>query len=243
MPLSKPSSQTENAPPPGATIAASQAWFAYFQKPLLNAKWARLAAAGFFILALIETIALLQLLKNAGPRPYFIEHDETSGAVYLSSRVAQQFTPNAANITYFLRIWATHMLSIKPDQKQTQENDIPAAAAWTVGAATKVFTEYFAQTDRVAERLAKQPGLTREVVENSTSYANEGGIAYMVLTLIERIDGIETKRAQKVLTANLILAPERFDEQQRRTNPIGLMVTHFTLTPYYGPNPSTHSAS
>lgn len=157
MPFLKRPPQTENSPPPGTTLEAINTWFAYFQKPLLNARWARLAAAGFFTLAMIEAIALIQLLRSAGPQPYFIEHDEHSGAVYLSSRVAQQFTPSAANITYFLRIWATHMLSIKPDPRQTQENDIPAAAAWTMGAAAQAFTEYFEQTDRLPSASPSNP--------------------------------------------------------------------------------------
>lgn len=231
--------RAENVPPAGTTERAQRLYFSAFKKPQLTADRAILVCIGLFCVVLLQGIERIVAARNSGPQPYFIEHDPTSGAVWLSDRVSRKYSPDALNKTYFLRIWATRAWSIKPDANQTLNTDIPAAYAWTVGSAKRELDEYFDKVDRVGDRVARTPGLTREVVENSTSFSADGRTAYMLLTFVERVNGATTANERKLLTADLLLVPDKLSEDERRDNPIGLRVAHWTLTPYYGPGGTT----
>lgn len=227
--------QPQNIAPAGTSPRALALYFSAFKKPLLTADRAMWVCAALFALNVLQGVAAIVTARHSGPQPYFIEHDPASGAVWISDAVSQKYSPDALNKTYFLRIWATRAWTIKPDVKQTLNVDIPAAYAWTIGSAKKELSEYFAKTDRVADRVANTPGLTREVIENSTSFSADGHTAYMLLTFTERVNGAVTSTQRKMLTASLLLAPEKLTDGERRDDPIGLRITDWTLTPYYGP--------
>lgn len=227
--------ELENIAPAGTSPRAHALYFSAFAKPLLTANRLFWTCIALFALNVLQGIGAIITARHSGPQPYFIEHDPSSGAVWISDAVSQKYSPDALNKTYFLRIWATRAWTIKPDVRQTLNVDIPAAYAWTIGSAKKELSEYFAKTDRVADRVANTPGLTREVIENSTSFSADGHTAYMLLTLTERVNGAVTSTQRKMLTANLLLIPEKLTDSQLRADPIGLRITDWTLTPYYGP--------
>lgn len=215
---------------------AKHQYFAAFQAPLLEADRAKVLALAFFLLALVEGIALAGLMPLKQAVPYFVEWDRRSGAVWVSDRVSAQFSPQDANKTFFLRQWAYWWLTIKPNPVETLDTDIPQAASWTTGAASEQLRTYVTKTDPIATRVTETKGLTREVTENATTYNLDGNQATMLLTLTERINGKESKAVQKLLTINFVLAPERQNAKDQKINPLGVKIDYWTLVDYYGPS-------
>ncbi|MDR8398464.1 MULTISPECIES: VirB8/TrbF family protein [Paraburkholderia] len=226
-----------NLPVPPNTGEAVAAWFAAFQKPLWEKRLAIKLAAAFALIAAGECAALIVQSTHSGPRPYFVEHDEKTGAVWVSDRYAEAYSVTAANKRYFLVKWASRVFTIEADSQDTLTRQIPAAFGWTSGAATQELETYITVTDPVAQRVVQTPGLTREFVENSTSFSADGQLAYLIFTLIESVNGKPVHPKQMLLTASFLLAPETLKPGEEKDNPIGLRITHFSLTPYLGVNP------
>lgn len=218
------------------TDRAHRLYYAVFQRPLQQADRSALVAFAFFLLALIEGIALYQLVPLKQQTPYFVEWDSRSGAVWISDRVAERFTPETANKTFFLRQWATWLLTIKPNPSDSIDVDIPRATRWTIGTATDQVTNYFSKVDPIGVRIADQQGLTREVTENSTTYSVDGKQAYMLLTLQERVNGKEFGEPKtKLLTIRFLLSTDKQAIDEQRSNPLGVKIEWWTLTDYFGP--------
>ena len=218
------------------TDRAHRLYYAVFQRPLQQADRSALVAFAFFLLALIEGIALYQLVPLKQQTPYFVEWDSRSGAVWISDRVAERFTPETANKTFFLRQWATWLLTIKPNPSDSIDVDIPKATRWTIGTATDQVTNYFSKVDPIGVRIADQQGLTREVTENSTTYSVDGKQAYMLLTLQERVNGKEFGEPKtKLLTMRFLLSTDKQGIDEQRSNPLGVKIEWWTLTDYFGP--------
>ena len=102
-------------PQPPNTALGVAGWFAAFQKPVWEKRVAIKVAALFALIALGQTVALVVESNNSGPKPYFVEHDERSGAVWVSDRYAEQYNATAANKRYFLVKWATRVFTIEAD--------------------------------------------------------------------------------------------------------------------------------
>lgn len=228
----------DKQPVPPGTGLGLKGWFAAFQKPVWDKRLAVKCAALFAAIAIGECVALVQMAQNSGPKPYFVEHDEKSGAVWVSDRYSsKEYNPTAANKRYFLNIWASRIFTISPDSQDTIQRQIPAAAAWTSGAATNELNTYILKTDPIAQRVVTTPGLTREYVENSTSFSPDGSVGYIILTLIESVNGKPTNPQQKLLTVHFLTDPSLLKAGEEKDNPIGLRVTDLTITPYNGYNP------
>ena len=213
------------------------AWFAAFQRPIWEKRLAIKIAALLAFIAIGEAAALVVQSMHSGPKPYFVEHDPKSGAVWRSDRYARDYTPDSANKRYFLVKWASRVFTIEADTQDTLTREIPAASAWTSGAATKELETYITQTDPVARRVVDTPGLTRQFIENSTSFSPDGRQAYMIVTLVESIGGKPQPPKQLLLTIDSLFAPEQLRPGEEKDNPLGLRITHFTVTPYTGVSP------
>lgn len=236
--FSRSTQEAQITPPPGTGHGVS-AWFSAFQKPILDK---HLATKAVFVLAAIaigQTVAMIRISENSGPKPYFVERDKQTGAVYYSEKYAEAFTPNADNNAYFLRKWATRLFTINLDAQDTLKRQIPLARTWTSGAATKELDTYITETDPVAKRVASTPGLARQFEENSTSFSADGHIAYMIITLTESIAGARQTPTQKLLTINFLTAPRQLKPEDKKDNPIGLRITGLSITPYTGITPGS----
>ncbi|TGN95639.1 VirB8/TrbF family protein [Burkholderia sp. USMB20] len=225
---------------PPHTGEAVAAWFAAFQKPIWEKRLAIKVALGFALIATGECAALIVQSMHSGPRPYFVEHDEKTGAVWVSDRYAETWSATAANKRYFLVKWASRVFTVEADSQDTLTRQIPAAVSWTSGAATRELETYITVTDPVAQRVVQTPGLTREFVENSTSFSPDGQVAYLIFTLIESVNGKPAAPRQMLLTISFLLAPETLKPGEEKDNPIGLRITHFSITPYLGVNPGAN---
>lgn len=239
-----------NPAPPAASDAGAGfgRYFEVFHFPrFLNARSGYVMAL-FVMVIVCQTVAMVNMSKNSGPRPYFIEHDEKTGAVWTSSRVAEQYSASADNKRYFLRKWAGRFQTIEQDANHTLNVEQPAAYAWTMGTATKEFNEYFDKTDNVADLVAKYPGLSREVTETGTSFSPDGKTAFMILSRVWKVNGVEqavgTHAAHDaiLLRIDFMLLPQALDKmsaedakKERDDNPLVVRITHFTVAPYYGP--------
>lgn len=197
-----------NLTPPPNTGEAVSAWFAAFQRPIWEKRLAIKVAVAFALIAAGECAALIVQSAHSGPRPYFVEHDEKGGAVWVSDRYAETYSVTAANKRYFLVKWASRVFTIEADSQDTLTRQIPAAFGWTSGAATQELETYITATDPVAQRVVQTPGLTREFVENSTSFSPDGRVAYLIFTLVESLNGKPSRPKQMLLTASFLLAPE-----------------------------------
>jgi type IV secretion system protein VirB8 len=237
QPASHPAARAPSHATPPSADRGIAAWFAAFQKPVWEKRLAIKIAVVFALIAAGECAALIVQSQHSGPKPYFVEHDEKSGAVWVSDRYARKYTPDSANKRYFLVKWASRVFSIEADSQDTLTRQIPAASAWTSGAATRELERYVTQTDPVAQRVVETPGLTREFIENSTSFSPDGQQAYMIVTLIESVSGKPVRPRQLLLTLNFLFAPEQLRAGEEKDNPLGLRITQFTITPYTGVNP------
>ena len=200
--------QPEVASAPPNSGGGVTAWFAAFQRPIFHKNLAIKACIGLAVIVLGQQVVIQTLSINSGPKPYFVEHDEKSGAVWVSTRYASTYTPTSANRRYFLVQWAQRVYTISPDTSDTLRNQIPAAAAWTIGDATKELETLVTVTDPIAERVVKEPGLTRVFEENATSFSPDGHTAYMIFTTTESVGGQARKPRQQLLTINFVEAPE-----------------------------------
>jgi type IV secretion system protein TrbF len=232
---------------PGLSAGLST-YFEVFHLP----RWL-MARSGYmigFLVAVIlgQQIDIYNISKNSGPRPYFLEHDDKSGAVWVSNRVAEEYNATADNDTYFLRKWAVRFQSIDQNANYTLNTAQPAAYGWTTGNATSEFNEYFDKTDKVAELVAKYPGLSREVKEVGTSYSADGKTAFMIVQRVWKINGVETAVDSHAAHDSVLLRidfqslPEALNKlsaedakKERDDNPLVLRISHFTVAPYYGP--------
>ncbi|WP_343671301.1 VirB8/TrbF family protein [Paraburkholderia heleia] len=227
-------------PVPPNTGEGVAAWFAAFQRPVWEKRLAIKVALVFALIAAGECTALIVQSTHSGPRPYFVEHDEKTGAVWVSDRYAETYSASAANKRYFLVKWAARVFTIEADSQDTLTHQIPAAVGWTSGAATRELETYVTVTDPVAQRVVQTPGLTREFIENSTSFSPDGQLAYLIFTLIESVNGKPSRPKQMLLTISFLLAPETLKPSEEKDNPIGLRITHFSITPYLGVNPGAN---
>ena len=235
---SRSTPEMQITPPPG-TGQGVRGWFAAFQKPILDKHLATKVAIVFAAISIGQTVAIVRISDNSGPKPYFVERDKQSGAVYYSEKYAEAFTPTADNNAYFLRKWATRVFPINLDAQDTLKRQIPLARTWTSGAATKELDTYITETDPVAQRVVNTPGLTRQFEDNSISFSADGNIAYMIVTLTESIAGVRQTPKQKLLTINFLTAPQQLKPEDRKDNPIGMRITGLSITPYTGITPGS----
>lgn len=228
--------QQGHLPPPGAATQGILRFFEAFHLPRVMARRSGLVIVVLLLIVFGQQIDIYRISATAGPKPYFLEHDPASGAVWESDRVAEAYTPQAADITFQLRRWAIRFQQISIDPNQTLKVDEPAAYQWTIGAAQQEYSQYFDKDDNVADLLTNAPGTTREITENSTSYSPDGKTAFMIITRQWKLNGADTHSDTKLLRINFIRVPVSKDEA--RDNPLGLRIVDFSVTPYYGPTGS-----
>jgi type IV secretory pathway TrbF-like protein len=159
--------------------------------------------------------------------PYFLEVDGSTGRVSASNRVAEEFKPKEANITYFIRKWVYWVILMNASTKDNQVK----AITWTRGAATNELDDWVLNIDKTQARMATTAGLSREIVGLPTVAYNESGkVAFVDVTWIERINGLETRRQRKLLTIEFGLLDGDLTNDPLGENPIGFVITHFTIS-------------
>jgi len=161
--------------------------------------------------------------------PFFYEVDSSTGRVSASSLVAQELRVSDRNVAYFLRLWVARLVTINA---ATLREGLPGAYRWTRGPAQAELDTWIERTDRTAQRIGRTPGLTREVIGLPTVSFNEGRtVAFVDFVWVEKVNGTETERKRKLLSIEfgLLSGAERGGVSDDPDNPLGLLITHFTL--------------
>jgi type IV secretory pathway component VirB8 len=177
----------------------------------------------FLGLCIVGLVLATPLRKRV---PYFFEVDSSTGRVALTNRVAEELKVSDKNVAYFIRLWVARMATINA---ATLKEGLPSAYRWTRGSAQTEMDEWTEKTDHTAERIAKTPGLTRELLGQPTvSFNEDRNIAFVDFSWLEKINGIETERKRKLLTLEFGLVPPK-NADEDPDNPLGIGITHFTV--------------
>lgn len=176
------------------------------------------------VVAVIGLVILLPLNKRV---PYFYEVDSSTGRVGLSNRVANELKVSDSNISYFLRLWTARMVTIN---SATLKEGLPGAYRWTRGSASKELDDWTSTEDKTTDRIARTPGLTRDILGSPTvSFNEERSIAFVDFVWVEKVSGVERDRRHKVLTLEFGLAPPTKRTEEDPDNPLGIAITHLTI--------------
>lgn len=175
------------------------------------------------LLLLIGVLVMLPLRKRI---PYFFETDSSTGRVTMTNRVAEELKVSDKNIAYFLRLWTARLTIINA---ATLKEGLPSAYKWTRGGAVRELDDWTEKVDKTAERIARTPGLTREILGvPNVSFNEDRTVAFIDFIWIEKVLGVERERRRKLLTVEYGAAPPK-DDDQDPDNPLGLGITHWTL--------------
>jgi type IV secretion system protein TrbF len=195
---------------------------AAFLTPLIRENRAYTVAFALLVVCVVQACALFRLIPLKEKVPYMVEVESVTGRVEVSEKTFTKFKVSQGNVDYFLRRWVDRVESI---DTLTDEN-LSKAIAWTRGDAVREFEEYTAGIPALVE---KTPGLKRVVKHRSINYLKEGEVAIVRFDLIESIGGVVVATRPRILSANINLIPPKPDSDEERDNPVGLVITHFSL--------------
>lgn len=180
--------------------------------------------------ALVMLVAVVVMLPLRKREPYFYEVNTATGEIVLSARVVEQLKTSDKNIAYFLRVWASRLVGINA---LTLRDNLPAAYRWTRGSGTTQLDAWAEEEDKTADRIAKTPGLTREIIGVPTvSFNAERTTALIDFVWLEKVNGQERERKRKLLTVEFstdVAADEKRRASDDADNPLGIVITHFTI--------------
>ena len=175
-------------------------------------------------LCLVGLVLMSPLKKRI---PFFYEVNSSTGQVSLSNRVVEELKVSDKNVAYFMRLWVARVVTINA---ATLKDGLPSAYRWTRGSAQVELDEWTEKADKTAERIAKKPGLTRELLGIPTvSFNEEKNIAFINLVWLEKLNGVEVERKNKLFTTEFGLVPAKGGSEDA-DNPLGLAITHFTVS-------------
>lgn len=177
-------------------------------------------------IAAVCLIALVTALPLKKRIPYFFEVDTASGRVGLTNRVAEELKVSDKNVAFFMSLWTARVVTINA---ATLKDGLPSAYRWTRAGAQTELDEWTEKTDKTAERIAKTPGLTRDLLGRPTvSFNEDRNIAFIDFAWIEKVNGIERERKRKLLTLEFGTVPLK-NADEDPDNPLGIAITHFTI--------------
>ncbi len=222
-------SSSHSAPPLPGTIkedllpGAHKRWFEAFVAPFTESGRTSRLGTIIGIIAILEGIALTQLIPLHKPMPYLAEFDEEDGKL----REVGKFKPlteeniKQREIDYHLKKWARWVLTI---DSQTKSN-LEKAGPWARGAGSNELNEWVDKRDRPGERQARDPDYTRTFEKKIAVSYGQGKTVFFHIELIERRQGVEIGRLKKLMQIDYEMVSEQFSDE----NPLGLAIIHFTI--------------
>jgi len=212
--------------PPGTLASdhkagASKRYAEGFVLPRVREARALMFGAGALIIAILEGIALTQLIPLHEKVPYMATLNE-DGRLVSDPRVKAVRIENVqqAQITASLKRWSRYLLTIDSQLKV----NFPKTALWVRGSAVAELDAWLEKEDRPYERQAKDPALTREVANIVITYG-QGKAAFLHIELVERNAGVELRRLKKLIQTDYDTIADQVSEE----NPIGVAITHFSV--------------
>lgn len=219
----RPRSLQDHPNTPAAVLSDGARQFAeiYGSSMVQSQRMFILAVAGV-LLAIAAVLAIVLMMPLKEVRPWVVETNPDTGRINRPIEV-QKISPNLSVIKAELGRWAEAVYTI--DNIRTPEL-FKFANARSREKAIAQFTE-FRIAEKIFERIAREPKLSREVRVTSVD-ASQKGIAFIFLTTIERggASNGDVVSKQYRLTAHYMLDPAN-QETDLLQNPLGLFITFF----------------
>ncbi len=128
---------------------------------------------------------------------------------------------------FFLREFVSALVSL---DARTVKERIPMAASMLQGSkAENAFKAYVYDVEKIPEKIANNPSLTREFVpKGDIAYSADGKQAFVRFFRVEKINGQEQNTTPMMATIEFVMLPEE-PGKEKDLNPIGLRVLYFTI--------------
>lgn len=189
-----------------------------------------------FVLCVFMLVALVGMafaLKGLSPLksvvPYTIEVDRVSGETRAVGITANRFIPDQNQKSYFLSQWATQLLSLDPFMS---ERHLTEAFGMVRGKAIEEFRE-FMSAERPIQRVREDQSLTRTININNISFINDNVVQIRATGQERSANRAAPPPTRYVVTMHYVIDPPK-TEQEILRNPIGIFVTHFSITEEFG---------
>ncbi len=201
---------------------AKKRWFEFFIAPVIESNRLFVIAVMMGGIALVEGLALYQLIPLHQRVPYLAEPDEEGKLREVASfKPLTVETAQQADIKFHLRRWARWIFTVDSQTKTNLENATP----WVRGAAANQLTEWVEKRDRPGERQARDPDYTRTIEKKIAVTYGQGKTVFLHIELVEKHQGIEIGRQKKLLQIDYEQLPDQLSDD----NPVGVAIINFTI--------------
>lgn len=180
--------------------------------------------SGVTALAAVMAVVGLTPLKQSVP---YIVTAAPTGEVKVVATETGRFEPQWIHKEYFLRQWISDLFTI--NRTLTVQITDPRAQAFLRGNTAIAQFDAFRKADQTYERLAKNPGLVRDVeIESLAPVAgsNNGAVATVKLTTR---NGEMVQVEKRLVTVFWVEIPPK-NRDEALVNPIGLYITDFKIS-------------
>ncbi len=175
-------------------------------------------------LVLVFGLAGLMPLKER--IPYFVVSNKETGAVQVSTNVAQKFVPDEQNIKYFSAKFVRELLTIDPYRSKSEF--FPDVKTMVLGKGKSQVNDFF-HTDNTFERMDKDPSLIRNVALQRITILPDAENEVMVTVKLTTMSNNGSEQSvTRMVTLHYALEPVKSDAEALR-NPIGFFVTQFVI--------------
>jgi type IV secretory pathway component VirB8 len=216
---------------PAGISDAAQVYYAAFHshEATLNAYRKERLAMLLAIIGLVVAIAMMMPLRKTEVR--VLEVESATGRTVVSNRTPSDVLQVSERVgkkmqEYFLREFVVALTTI---DARTIKERIPFAASMLAGKrAENAFEEFVYKIEKVPEKIAQNPGLTREYQHKSVAMSADGKIAFVRFNRVEKINGTEQLTTPMLVTLEFVFLPEE-PGKEKDLNPLGGRVLYFTV--------------
>jgi type IV secretory pathway component VirB8 len=182
------------------------------------------------IAALIGAIWTMLPLRRTETR--YIEVETTTGRAVVTkgpNTALAEMTERLQVKTreYFLREFVSALVTL---DARTIKERIPFAASMLQGKkAENAFNEYVYMIEKIPQKIAENPSLTREFrAKGEMATSADGKQAFIRFDRIEKINGAEQNVTPMLVTIEFAVLPEE-PGKEKPLNPMGIRVLYFTV--------------
>jgi len=215
---------TPQQPAPRLSLRGMQKYLNVVEAPKLENRRLSLLVVALAVAVFMLSAGLFLMLPLKERIPYVVqvEADATgqrTGRVTVSDGRVEQFTPDEANIRYFLGKWAIDLLTIDNISRSVR---LPASYGLLKGDALRDWRRFITETEKPMARLAEKPSLRQRAELISLTFLNRNTV--MIRVKLTTNDHQKERRVQ--ITLNYAMVSPKTEEEVYR-NPIGIWITTF----------------
>ena len=199
-------------------------WFQLYGSAVVGSNRLFIVTLVVCITCIGQGIAIMSMLPLKTVVPYIVKVNN-DGMVTSNPVEMSNYTPGDAEKKYFLSDWSVKLLTL--DRYLTNKNLLDAYER-VRDKATNEFADFVA-TNKPAEALKLDTQLTRGVKIRSVAFISEGAALVRLVTETRAGQGQSYIRKNMIITVHYTLVPPK-TEQEIFSNPIGMYITHFSLS-------------